>query len=51
VTLRLKLPAKALKAVKKALKKPKKLKAKITITATDSAGNKKTELRTIKLQR
>jgi hypothetical protein len=51
VTLKLKLPAKAAKAVKKALKKHKKLKAKITITATDAAGNKKTELRTIKLQR
>jgi hypothetical protein len=50
VTLKLKLPAKALKAVKKALKKHKKLKAKITITATDSAGNKKTEVRTIKLK-
>jgi hypothetical protein len=51
VTLRLKLPAKAVKVVKKALKKHKKLKAKITITATDNAGNKKTELRTIKLKR
>jgi hypothetical protein len=51
VPLRPKLPAKAVKAVKKALKKRKKLKAKITITATDNAGNKKVERRTIKLKR
>jgi virginiamycin B lyase len=51
VTLRLKLPAKKLKAVKRALKARKKLKAKITITATDHAGNKKVERRTIRLLR
>jgi hypothetical protein len=49
--LQLKLPAKALKAVKKALKHGKRLKAKITITASDEAGNRKTERRTIRLTR
>jgi hypothetical protein len=50
VTLRLRLPAKALRAVRKALARRKKLSAKITITARDTAGNKKTERRTIKLR-
>jgi hypothetical protein len=50
VTLKLKLPAKALKTVTKTLRKHKKLKARITITATDTAGNKKTETRTVKLK-
>jgi hypothetical protein len=50
VRLKLKLPAKALKAVKKALKRHKKLKAKLTIVAKDLAGNAKTEKRTIALK-
>jgi hypothetical protein len=50
VKLKLKLPAKALKAVKKALKRKKKIKAKIRITAKDSAGNTKVENRTIALK-
>jgi hypothetical protein len=48
--LHLNLPAKALKAVKKALRRGKKLKAKINITATDEAGNRKTERRTVSLK-
>ena len=50
VKLKLKLAKKALKAVRKALKKGKKLKAKLTITATDGAGNRKVEKRTVKLK-
>jgi hypothetical protein len=48
--LRLKLPAKALKAIKRALRR-KKLKARLTITVKDQAGNKKTSKATIKLKR
>jgi hypothetical protein len=50
VKLKLKLAKKALKVVKKALKRHKKLKAKLTITASDRAGNKKTEKRTVSLK-
>jgi hypothetical protein len=51
VTVRLKLPKKALKAAKKALKRHKKVKASLTITARDTAGNVKTEKRSVKLKR
>jgi virginiamycin B lyase len=50
VRLRLKLPSKALTAVRRALKRHKKASAKVMITATDSAGNKKHELRTVGLR-
>lgn len=50
VKLKLKLPKKAFRAVKRALKRHRKMKAKIAITATDKAQNKKTAHRTIKLK-
>ncbi len=49
VTLRLKLSKKALAAVKKALARHRKVRAKLTITARDVAGNTKTEKRIIRL--
>ena len=49
--LRLKLAKKRLKTVKKALKKGKRLKAKVTITATDKAKNKRSQKATIRLKR
>ncbi len=50
VKLKLRLPKKALKVVKKALKRKKKLKAKVTVTAKDLAGNTHSEKGTIKLK-
>ena len=50
VKLRLRLPKKALKVVKKALKRGKKLKAKVTVTAKDLAGNTHSAKGTIKLK-
>jgi len=50
VKLRLKLAKRALKAVKTALKRGRKVAAKVTITATDKAGNKKIAKRRIKLK-
>jgi hypothetical protein len=49
-TLRLRLPKKALKAVRKALKRHRKLKAKITVTARDKSGNTHSEKGTIRLK-
>jgi hypothetical protein len=51
VTVRVKLPKKTLKAVKKALKRRKQVKANLTITARDAAGNTKTQKRSVKLKR
>jgi hypothetical protein len=48
--LRLKLAKKKLKAVKRALKQRKRLRAKITVTATDKAGNKRSQKATIRLK-
>ena len=48
--LPLKLAKKQLKAVKGALKRGKKLKAKVTVTATDKAGNKRSQKATIRLK-
>jgi hypothetical protein len=48
--LRLKLAKKNLKAVKRALKKRKRLKAKITITAVDKSKNKRSQKATIRLK-
>jgi hypothetical protein len=48
--LRLRLPKKALKAVQKALKRHKKLKAKVIVTARDNSGNTHSEKGTIKLK-
>ena len=50
VKLRLKLPRKAHRAVRRALKQHQKVSAAITITATDLAGNEKREQRTITLR-
>jgi virginiamycin B lyase len=50
VRLHLKLAAKAFKAVRSELKRHKKATAKITITATDSAGNVKREQRAVALR-
>jgi hypothetical protein len=50
VKLPLKLAKKQLKAVKRALKKGKRLKAKVTVTATDKAHNKKSQKATIRLK-
>jgi hypothetical protein len=49
--LRLKLSKKNLRAVKKALKRGKRLKAKITVTARDKAGNARSQKATVKLKR
>ena len=49
--LSLKLPAKGTKAVKKALKRNKKLKAKLTLVITDKAGNAQTKKYTVRLKR
>jgi hypothetical protein len=48
--LSLRLAKKRLKAVKRALKKGKRLKAKVTVTATDKARNKKAQKATIRLK-
>jgi hypothetical protein len=48
--LRPRLARKQLKAVKRALKRGKKLKAKVTVTATDKAGNKRSQKATIRLK-
>jgi hypothetical protein len=50
VKLRLRLPKRALTVVKKALKRHRRLKAKVTVTALDSSGNTHTEHGTIKLK-
>ena len=51
VKLRLKLAKKKLKSVKRALGKGKRLKAKISVTATDKARNKKAQKATIRLKK
>jgi hypothetical protein len=48
--LRPRLARKQLKAVKRALRRGKKLKAKVTVTATDKAGNKRSQKATIRLK-
>ena len=48
--LRLKLPKKSLRAVKRALLKGKRLKAKVKITAKDRAGNTRVQRETIQLK-
>jgi uncharacterized repeat protein (TIGR01451 family) len=50
VKITVKLAAKTLKAVKKALKRHKKVRANLTITARDGAGNVKGEKRAVKLK-
>ena len=50
-TLKLKVPKAALKAIKRALRGRKKVKASIKLTARDGAGNLTTGKRTIKLKR
>jgi hypothetical protein len=49
--LKLKFSKKALKAVKRALKRRKKIKARITVTVKDAAGNGATKKRSIRLKR
>jgi peptidoglycan/xylan/chitin deacetylase (PgdA/CDA1 family) len=51
VKLRLRISKKGLRAAKRALRRHKRLKAKITITATDAVGNSKSAKRTVKLRR
>jgi hypothetical protein len=51
VTLVLKLPKKALRAARKAIKRHRKATARLTITATNAGGVKKTEKRSITLKR
>jgi hypothetical protein len=48
--LRLKLAKKGLRAVKGALRKRKRLKAKISVTARDKAGNKRVQKATVRLR-
>ena len=48
--LRLRLPKQALKVVRKALKRHRKLKAKVTVTARDTSGNTHSEKGTIRLK-
>ena len=50
-TLKLKVPKKALKAIKRALRAGRKVKAKLKLNARDGAGNVATGKRTIKLKR
>ena len=50
-TLKLKVPSAALKAIKRALRGRKKVKASIKLTARDGAGNLTTGKRTVKLKR
>jgi CSLREA domain-containing protein len=49
--LTLKLPGRAKAAIKRALARHKKLKAKVTVTAKDAAGNRTVTRRTIRLKR
>jgi hypothetical protein len=49
--LRLRLDKKKLKAVKRALKKGKRINAKITVTAVDKARNKRSQKATIRLKK
>jgi hypothetical protein len=51
ITVKLKLPKKALKAAKRALKKHRKVKAHLTLTAKDVSANIKVEKRVVKLRR
>ena len=46
-----KLPAKARRAIKRALKRHRTVRARLTITARDALGNTKTEQRRVKLKR
>ena len=48
--IRLKLASKSLKTVKRALKRKKRLKARITVTARDAAANTSKKSTTIKLR-
>ena len=50
VKIKVKLPGKALKATRKALKRRRKVKASLTVTAKDGAGNSRSEKRSVKLK-
>ncbi len=50
VKINVKLSAKALKAAKKALRRHRKVKASLTVTAKDGAGNSRSEKRSVKLK-
>jgi hypothetical protein len=50
VKLRLKLAKRSLKTLKRALRRHKRLEARITITAKDNAGNVQTAKRTVRLR-
>jgi hypothetical protein len=49
--LKLKFSKRALKAVRGALRKRKKVSARVTVTVSDAAGNGTTQRRTIRLKR
>lgn len=51
VTLKLAVPRKAQKAIRKALRKHSRVEAMITVTVKDAAGNSAVHKRTIKLRR
>ena len=51
VTLRLRLPRAAIPAVRRALARKKRVTARITVTATDAAGNRATARRTVRAKR
>jgi hypothetical protein len=50
VKVKVKLSKRALKAIKKALQRHRKVKASLTITARDAAGNEKAEKRSVRLK-
>jgi len=49
-TLKLKISRKAQKAIKSALRRHKTVKAKVTVTVTDAAGNRTIRTRVIRLR-
>ena len=51
VRLRLKVPPKALSAARKALRRGRKVQARVTIVATDAAGNRRTATRRVRARR
>jgi hypothetical protein len=51
VKIKVKLPGKAQKAARRALKRHRKVKAGLTVTARDAAGNTRSEKRSVKLKR
>jgi hypothetical protein len=50
-TLRLRVPTRALRAIRRALRKRRRVAARVTVTARDAAGNRTVRRRTIRLRR